>query len=469
VSSGLPREVTVEAREDLEKGVEQQDLGVLTGLRSGKRSFYPEYVRSTERLEYTVRALDRISRALVRTVEGPRCLVEAVVRAAAEHLQAKWLLLAIADGALRAARPRFLLLRDGELIDDEAALPPEVREHLETVCSRPWELEWASDGDGWIRAPMTLDGEPVGGIVGCPGNEVSVADTDLAILRVLANQAAVGLHNSFLFHAAAQLRGRTEQLSKAAARQARDLAVRNAELQETQRRLVEAMQRQALDDERHRIARELHDTVTQYVLSAGMTIEVCRSDLADMGSEAAQVAERLATAKDLTQQAVERLRAAIYALHQNTEEPPGSLPDLLKSLSTVHLHGDLKVQVRITGKPVPLPPEAESSLLRLTGEALFNTVTHARASRSLVHLTYGDDHLRLTISDNGDGDPAQLRRSLRLASTTDLAGQHRGLVNMATRARELGGTLAIRRSRMGGVLLQIRVPLPTASPVEVAL
>ena len=220
----------MEAREDLEKGVEQQDLGVLTGLRSGKRSFYPEYVRSTERLEYTVRALDRISRALVRTVEGPRCLVEAVVRAAAEHLQAKWLLLAIADGALRAARPRFLLLRDGELIDDEAALPPEVREHLETVCSRPWELEWASDGDGWIRAPMTLDGEPVGGIVGCPGNEVSVADTDLAILRVLANQAAVGLHNSFLFHAAAQLRGRTEQLSKAAARQARDLAVRNAEL-----------------------------------------------------------------------------------------------------------------------------------------------------------------------------------------------------------------------------------------------
>ncbi|MFD0662742.1 hypothetical protein [Thermocatellispora tengchongensis] len=116
----------------------KHDLGVLTGLRSGKRSFYPAYVRSTERLERTVQALDGISRALVRTAEGPRALVEAVVRAAAEHLQAHWLLLAVADGALRAARPRFLLYADDVLIDDEARLPAEPREHLAVLRSRPW-------------------------------------------------------------------------------------------------------------------------------------------------------------------------------------------------------------------------------------------------------------------------------------------------------------------------------------------
>lgn len=443
------------------------DLGALTGLRSGKRSFYPEYVRSAERLEHAVQALDRISRALVRTVEGPRTLVEAVVRAAAEHLQADWLLLAIADGALRAARPRFLLLRGGELIDDEDRLPTVVGEQLDAVRSRPWEVAREPRGPGWVRAPMTLDGEPVGGIVGWPGSEVPVADTDLAILRVLANQAAVALHNSFLFHAAAQLRGRTEQLSEAAAKQARDLAARNAELQETQRRLVEAMQRQALDDERHRIARELHDTVTQYVLSAGMTIEVCRSDLERMGPEARSVAERLAPARDLTQQAVERLRAAIYALHHSSDDPPGSLPVLLKQLSTVHLPSDLKVEVRVAGAPAPLPPEAENSILRLTGEALFNTVAHAQATRSLVHLVYRSDHLRLTVSDDGIGDPATLRRSLRLSSAADLAGRHRGLANMAARARELGGTLTIRRSRLGGISLQLRVPLPAPTSSEV--
>ncbi|GAA2344225.1 two-component system sensor histidine kinase MnoS [Saccharopolyspora halophila] len=441
------------------------DLGVLTGLRSGKRSFYPEYLRSAERLECAVQALDRISGALVRTVEGPRTLVEAVVRAAAEHLQADRLLLAIADGALRAARPRFLLLHRGELIDDEADLPPEAREQLDAVRTRPWEVETEPGGADWVRAPMTLDGEPVGGIVGWPGSGVQVADTDLAILRVLANQAAVAVHNSFLFHAAAQLRGRTEQLSEAAAKHARDLAARNAELQETQRRLVEAMQRQALDDERHRIARELHDTVTQYVLSAGMTVEVCRAELAEMGPEAAQVAEKLAPAKGLTQQAVERLRAAIYALHHGDEEPPGSLPVLLKQLSTAHLSSELQVEVRVAGSPAPLPPEDESSILRLTGEALFNIVSHAEATRAVVQLVYQPEQLRLTVSDDGNGDPAQLRRSLKLASATDLAGRHRGLANMSARAAELGGTLNIRRSRLGGVTLQLRVPLSPSPEV----
>ncbi|MFF9819743.1 hypothetical protein [Streptomyces sp. NPDC014006] len=177
------------------------DLGVLTGLRSGERSYYPAYVRSTERLERTVEALDGISRALVRTAEGPRALVEAVVRAAAEHLQARWLLLAVADGALRAARPRFLLYADDVLIDDETHLPAEVREHLRVLRTRPWEAAAPHSGPGWVRAPMTLDGEQVGGIAAQPGVGVEVADTDLAILRVLANQAAVAVHNTFLFHA----------------------------------------------------------------------------------------------------------------------------------------------------------------------------------------------------------------------------------------------------------------------------
>ena len=48
------------------------DLEILTGLRTGKRSFYPEYIRSAERLEHAVQALDGISRALVRTAAGPR-------------------------------------------------------------------------------------------------------------------------------------------------------------------------------------------------------------------------------------------------------------------------------------------------------------------------------------------------------------------------------------------------------------
>jgi signal transduction histidine kinase len=282
----------------------------------------------------------------------------------------------------------------------------------------------------------------------------------------LANQAAVALHNWYLVHATTPLRGRTEQLSEAAARQARDLAARNAELHETQQRLVEAMQRQALDDERHRIARELHDSVAQDVLSAGMTIEVCRAELADADATPAGVIDRLAEAKDLTRRAVERLRAAIYALHHTSDESPGSLPALLERLSTVHLPTDLTVRVSVHGSPVPLPGEAEHAILRIAGEALFNIVMHTNATRALVRLQYRRDCVRLSISDDGDGDPAQLRRTLRLASATDLAGAHRGLANMRARAEQLGGTLSIRRSPIGGIQLALRTPLPIAVPGE---
>ncbi|MGO9159582.1 MAG: MadS family sensor histidine kinase [Streptosporangiaceae bacterium] len=435
-------------------------LEALTGIRSGKHSFYPEYVRSAERLEHAVRALDGISRALVRSTAGPRALVEWVVRTAAAHLSAELLLFVVADGVLPAARPRFLAVAGGRLVDDENALPAELRERLAVMRGRPWEAELAWASPGWIGVSMTLDNEPVGGIAVRPSAGLEVAATDRAILRVLANQAAVALHNSFLFHATTQLRGRSEQLFDATTQHARDLAARSAELAETQRQLVAVLQQQALDDERHRIARELHDSVTQSVLSAGMLVEVCRAELEALGGPAAKVAGRLAPARDLTRQAAEQLRASIYALHRPADESPGPLPVMLQRLAGAHQPMSLLVKVQVTGPTAALPPTVEQSLLRWTGEALFNAASHGRATRAIVRLRYLPGGVTLSVSDNGIGDPAQLRRALRMSSAADLSGRHRGLANMQAMAEELGGTLTIRKSRSGGVIIRVHIPLP---------
>lgn len=440
--------------------VHETTLGRLTGVRSSKHSFYPGYLRSNERLTRTVRALDEISRALVRSAEGPRALVEGVVTAAAEHLQADWVLLAVADGALRGIRPGFLLSSGTELIDSEDRLPAEVAEHLERIRRRPWELEPCAEGTDWVCAPMMLDDEPVGGVVGRAGSGVEVADTDLAIIRVLANQAAVALYNSHLFHTAAQLRGRAEQLDEEASRQAKDLVERNEELQQVQRRLTEAMHLQVIDEERHRIARELHDSVTQAVLSAGMTVEVCRSELEALGGKAAEVAQRLVPAKEHTQQAVAQLRSAIYALHHGSEHGAVSLPVLLERLSRVHLPANVEVSVSVTGEVVELPEAAEHSMLRLTGEALFNTATHGDAYKAEVELAYEPERVVLSIADDGNGEPERLREALRFERSADLDGHHRGLANMAARAESLGGTLTLCGSDLGGVLVRLTVPLP---------
>ena len=79
---------------------------------------------------------------------------------------------------------------------------------------------------------------------------------------------------------------------------------------------------------------------------------------------------------------------------------------------------------------------------------------------SLFHQPSLEERLiRLTVSDDGCGSPEGVRRSLRAAGATP-SGEHRGLVNMQARARELGGSLTFRRARLGGLQVQVDVPVP---------
>ena len=156
-----------------------------------------------------------------------------------------------------------------------------------------------------------------------------------------------------------------------------------------------------------------------------------------------------------------QLRSAIYALHNASDEAPGSLPVLLERLSHVHLPTELEVAVRVEGEAVPLPSAIEHSMLRLTGEALFNTAMHAHADQAEVVLRYAPDRVVLSVADDGTGDPEVLQRDLRSAGH-DRGGYHCGLANMRGRAAEMGGTLTFRRAELGGVLVLLDVPLPLA-------
>ena len=435
------------------------DLEALTGLRSGKPHYFPEHRTYAERLRRVISALEHISAALMRTTEGSEALVRAVVEAAAEHLCADWVLFALVDGELADSRPRHLVRGpDGAEWTDLRAVPEQVREHLLEVVHGSVDPRDGHDHGGrspethrrHVHVPVRLDGRVVGGFVAWTPPSREVDETDRSVLGILAGQTAAALQNCALLDHSARLLARST-------RQADALAKRHAELQATQAELGAARQREVLDSERHRIARELHDSVTQYALSAGMHIELARTDVADP-----RLRGHLDTAKDLTRRAVEQLRSAIYALHHGEGEADEDLPSMLRRLSGVHMPDELRVEVRIGGEPVPLHPDCEQSLFRIAGEALFNTSVHADASRAVVRLAYGGGRVRLTISDDGSGRPEEVRRSLRAASVACPSGEHRGLVNMAARARELGGTLTFRRARLGGLQVQVDIPTPGA-------
>ncbi len=441
----------------------EADLASLTGVRSGKRSYYQEFRRSSARLEAAVRSLDYISVALVRTVEGPRALLTAVLRAAAEHLQASWLVLAVADGCLPGARPRFLALDEtGALADRLEELPEHVAQAVLGLRQAPPERAGA-DLAGHVTVPMTVDGEPVGGIAGVCGLEDGVEPLDLSVLRILVNQAAVALHSAHLYHSSVALQTRAERATAEASQRARDLAARSEELQTAQQQLTAAHERESLDAERHRIARELHDSVTQYVLAARLTVEVVRDELAEQQAapdrRTAGLVEQLDHACRLGQHAVGQLRASIWALHHSADGAAATLPRLLEQAVTLATRPGLVVDLRLEGQPRPMPAAAEQSLSRIVGEALFNVSAHSGAARCVVRLSYSPGQVRLTVDDDGHGDPATLRTLLRVNAAGDVDGRHRGLVNMAARAEELGGHFAVQRSRLGGVRTVVKVPV----------
>lgn len=427
----------------------EPDLARLVGLHTVKGSHYAQYRGVEERLSRVLAALERISRALVQTAAGPQALIVAVVEAAREHLGAQWVAFALTDGQLEQTGLRHLISApDGALYAFEGAdfpAPPELPNQVlnrlndmlrgeETVLHRP-----VVDRDH-LHVPVQLDGDVVGGLSAWTTGDRIVDPTDVVVLRILASQATVALLNA--------------ELLSETTRHARELADRNAELVRTQRELSAAMRTTVLNEERARIARELHDSVTQSVLSAGVQIELCRDDV----SGAAQ--DRLELAGRLTRDAVEELRTVIYTLNTAPTVSAPSVREVLSELCTMHMPPDLRAEVVVRGRSREISDAVQHALLRIAGEALFNAAVHAHAGRVIVTLGYTAGRVSIAVDDDGLGDPDHVRRVLRTATHGDLAsGRHRGLANMRSRAEELGGELRVRRSRIGGIRIAASIPL----------
>ncbi|WP_396900013.1 histidine kinase, partial [Mycolicibacterium sp.] len=244
-----------------------------------------------------------------------------MAEAARTHLGAEWVLLALADGALPEARPRHLILdSEGNAYSFEGLsgakhpvphLPDAVLNRLNDILrGQLAQFRLPVIEPHHAHVPIELDGGVIGAFAAWTPNHRTLDGTDETVMRILSNQTAVALHNCELFQRTQSLLAQSE--------------ARNAELLATQRELGAVQRHQVLDSERHRIARELHDSVAQTVLSAGMQIEVCRSEIAALGER--ELVERLDTAKTLTRSATEQLRSAIYALNQPGDAGRSTLP-----------------------------------------------------------------------------------------------------------------------------------------------
>jgi signal transduction histidine kinase len=215
------------------------------------------------------------------------------------------------------------------------------------------------------------------------------------------------------------------------------VAIENARLFERSREL-------SIAEERNRLARDLHDSVTQKLFGVVLTAEAAAT-LLDREPDVAR--EQLERLKQLAQDAMEELRSLIFELRPPALEIEGLVTTLRKHVDVLRRAYRFEIGLQILGNPA-LPPSAEGDVFRIAQEALQNALRHSQARRVDVRLDAGDGGLTLVVSDDGIGfEPgAPALRSRRL-----------GLTSMEERARSVGGTLAIQSAPGAGTTVRLEV------------
>ncbi|MBV9604031.1 MAG: hypothetical protein JO027_02925 [Solirubrobacterales bacterium] len=425
-------------------GVDPLALERLIGVRSSKPSFYAAFRDKSARLDHTIETLERISSALCAAPAGPVAVCDAVVEAAARHFDARWaaMVFSAEDPGVGAARV-FVHASDGVI--QRWDVPPRMLAVLteQTLAAKGPVL--ADHGDGLefggepcviVAAPMPVHGKPAGILVVGLADGVQVAPSDVSILVTLANHAGVALHNASLF----QENGR----------RAVELERRSSELEGTLRRLEQAGRRQLLSEERNRIARELHDSVAQHLLTIGMNLEWCRRH----ESTSSAVLERVTAAQALARSAVDEIREVIFELTRDGQiELPRALRDVIQD---VEAGTRLEVGLRVYGKTQPVSASTQHALVQIAREALFNVVRHAEAHHAWVTLRWRPQVVSLAVADDGMGNHRRLQHQLFISRPD---GAHLGLSGIAERVRGVGGASWFEGRRGGGVKLRVEVPL----------
>ncbi|WP_244849636.1 cache domain-containing protein [Caballeronia sp. SL2Y3] len=226
----------------------------------------------------------------------------------------------------------------------------------------------------------------------------------------------------------------------------------DAKLKRLARQVVESQ-----EHERARLSRELHDGISQMLVSVKLLLEsaLARFERSPTRETAAEAA--LATGLGRLAATLREVRRISHALRPTMLDDLG-LAAALEQLAR-EMDGQDGIEVRFErtadGKPSALPDPVNTVLFRIAQEALNNIARHAHASRATLALDVAPNGVRLVVSDNGRGFDAQ---SVLADPASGL-----GLRNMRERLDTLGGTLSIQ-SQLGRTSITAHVPLPLSAP-----
>lgn len=301
-----------------------------------------------------------------------------------------------------------------------------------------------------IGAPIRHGDHTIGAILVLNDQHARRFDAaDVWLLQQFADLASIAIQNA-KYHT--QIKNFSRELERNVEARTRELSQAKEEIaaQAKQLRLLLAKTIDIQEEERARIARDMHDGVVQLITAARYEMQAARVIAGAHLPAAAQ--SKLNDARQVLDEAEAEIRHTIYNLHSPILDDVGLVPAMEKYLARFQALTQIPCGILTMGEVCRLPLAIEIAVFRMVEEALHNVAEHSGATTASVVLVYEPGALSAIVQDNGCGfDYAQFVASRN--------GDHLGLLGMQERSHSLGGEFELISQPGHGTRVMFRLPI----------
>jgi signal transduction histidine kinase len=301
-----------------------------------------------------------------------------------------------------------------------------------------------------LSVPLSWQGEVFGAlIVTNKRGARPFNNDDIKLMSLFADLASIALKNSELFtqvtHLSQNLEHKVEQRTTELVKVQKELAQKATQLQQVLGQMVRVQ-----EEERTRIALDLHDGSNQLITGTLFEIQAAQQSIRNQG-QTIRTMETLETAKRLLRQVEAENRRIISGLRPPILDAQGLVPTVRWQATTCQKYYGLICSVKVVGPTVRLSSEVEIAIYRVVQESLNNIVTHAHAETAQICLTFNRTTLQITIQDDGFGFDQE---------DVLVTGSHQmGLIGIRERIQSIGGRININSKPGHGTRITLDVPL----------
>lgn len=301
-----------------------------------------------------------------------------------------------------------------------------------------------------MGVPLKWQGEVIGSITVLNRPEQHRFDReDQWLLSQFADLATIAVKNAELH---AEVKGFGHKLEQTVQQKTRELARTRQEVEVKAQQLASLLSKtmRIQEEERGRVARDMHDGVVQLI--TGVRYEIQAAKVAYGLPLERDVQARLDAAREMLAEMEAEIRRVIHDLNPPVLNAVGLAPAVQKHARDFEELTGIECRVRIQGKPRRLLTSLEGGVFRMVEEALHNVASHSGASAVCVTLDFGATALSVNVEDNGCGFDYE-------AWAADPSGENIGIIGMQERVKTLAGRMELSSKPGKGTRLSFRLPL----------